>query len=617
MNKFLKKYVCYILLIFVSVVFLFMLFSGKCEKLGKVSEFLMSIENKTFDIRQRMLVKSKKHNENIVVLAIDDSTYEYVMEKFGEWPMPRYIYADAVDYIEKQNPDFIAFDLLFVKSLKSAQNDDLRLSELFKKYDNLYTSISFDDMKEELRIPVDIDKKFKVNLENEANIDIYNFKNYRPILASIMNNTSNVGHINIQRGIDGVIREYYPFVKYKNDVYPHMSLLLAQNKMGKNTNNYKFSKDLKLNFADKSYPITKNGTMFLNWYGAEQTFEYISMADVMLAVENQKKGIKSDLDNKFANKIIYVGTTVSSLHDIKTTPTSQKIAGVETHATFINNMLDDSFIKRLTFEWDFAITLFLCLFVGLAMLRVEYSKINYKYLVPINFAILFATILCYQVVALKLMEYCNLWVAVVMPVIGVITTFIVIYVIRYFFKSKDYEYTYRLATTDGLTELYNHRFFQEKMIECIEDCKKTGKEFSLILTDIDFFKKFNDQYGHQAGDAVLRQVAKTLKKNVKKIDYVCRYGGEEMSIILKGADFESAMAVAQRLCKAVAGTVCKLGDDLESNVTISLGVSTYPQHGKTPTEMIEYSDRGLYAAKEKGRNQVGIIEDNENNVKIS
>ena len=137
------------------------------------------------------------------------------------------------------------------------------------------------------------------------------------------------------------------------------------------------------------------------------------------------------------------------------------------------------------------------------------------------------------------------------------------------------------------------------------------------MTDIDFFKKFNDQYGHQAGDAVLRQVAKTLKKNVKKIDYVCRYGGEEMSIILRGADFESAMAVAQRLCKAVAGTVCKLGDDLESNVTISLGVSTYPQHGKTPTEMIEYSDRGLYAAKEKGRNQVGIIEDNENNVKIS
>ena len=86
-----------------------------------------------------------------------------------------------------------------------------------------------------------------------------------------------------------------------------------------------------------------------------------------------------------------------------------------------------------------------------------------------------------------------------------------------------------------------------------------------------------------------------------------------MSVILKNADKKAALMVAQRLCNAVAGRIFKLGENLESHVTISLGVSTYPDDGSTPTELIEYSDRGLYAAKENGRNQVGIIKDDVKN----
>ena len=220
---------------------------------------------------------------------------------------------------------------------------------------------------------------------------------------------------------------------------------------------------------------------------------------------------------------------------------------------------------------------------------------------------LLGTLALYYGVTIFVMAEFNLWIAVVMPSVGLILTFTAIYIVKYFFKSKDYEYTYRLATTDGLTELFNHRYFQEQMIKNIEISKSTGKKFSLILTDIDFFKKFNDQYGHQAGDAVLRQVARTLKKNVKNSDIVCRYGGEEMSVILPHTDNQAATVVAQNLCKAVAETVYKLSSTLESHVTISLGVATYPENGTTPTELIEYSDKGLYFAKENGRNQVGVI----------
>ncbi|MDD3150165.1 MAG: GGDEF domain-containing protein, partial [Candidatus Gastranaerophilales bacterium] len=186
-------------------------------------------------------------------------------------------------------------------------------------------------------------------------------------------------------------------------------------------------------------------------------------------------------------------------------------------------------------------------------------------------------------------------------------TFTVIYIIKYINKSKDFEYTYKLATTDGLTNLYNHRYFQEHMTNSIETCKRYDSHFSLLLIDIDFFKKFNDTYGHQAGDAVLKQVAGLLKKTVRNSDLVARYGGEEMAIVLSNTDLEEALTTADKVCRAVADKPFKLSEQVTVNVTISLGVATYPQHGYAPQLLIEFADQGLYRAKENGRNQVGSI----------
>ena len=138
----------------------------------------------------------------------------------------------------------------------------------------------------------------------------------------------------------------------------------------------------------------------------------------------------------------------------------------------------------------------------------------------------------------------------------------------------------------------------------VEQSKRYNTNFSLIIIDIDFFKKFNDTFGHQSGDAVLRQVAQTLKKNVRATDVVCRYGGEEMSIILPNTSKEEAMTTAQKICNRVAEKKFKLAADKEANVTISLGVSTYPADGESAVEIIEAADKCLYEAKNNGRNQV-------------
>ena len=174
--------------------------------------------------------------------------------------------------------------------------------------------------------------------------------------------------------------------------------------------------------------------------------------------------------------------------------------------------------------------------------------------------------------------------------------------------NQESNYTYKLATTDGLTELYNHRFFQEQMKNKLENAEKTNNKLSLILLDIDFFKKFNDKYGHQAGDAVLKHVSKTLKSCVRNADYVCRYGGEEMAVILDTTNRETAVNIAKKICETIAGKEYALTPDLSVNITVSLGVATFPENGKTVTELIEYSDQCLYKAKENGRNQVGFID---------
>jgi diguanylate cyclase (GGDEF)-like protein len=107
---------------------------------------------------------------------------------------------------------------------------------------------------------------------------------------------------------------------------------------------------------------------------------------------------------------------------------------------------------------------------------------------------------------------------------------------------------------------------------------------------------------------VLRQVADTLKKNSRTTDVVCRYGGEEMSIILPNTNSEEALFLANRICKSIAEKPFKLNEKDTSNVTISVGVATFPQNGEESQALIEYADKGLYYAKEHGRNQVGKFE---------
>ncbi|MEG3641412.1 sensor domain-containing diguanylate cyclase [Magnetococcus sp. PR-3] len=157
-----------------------------------------------------------------------------------------------------------------------------------------------------------------------------------------------------------------------------------------------------------------------------------------------------------------------------------------------------------------------------------------------------------------------------------------------------------LSTTDGLTKLINRRRMDELLEEELQRAVRYGLNLSLLLLDVDHFKKFNDTYGHEQGDRVLIALGAEMKSYFRNIDYPCRYGGEEFCVILPNTDPEGAVKVADRLRERVAE---KEVDGLK--VTISIGVATYPDLQITqPDAMIRAADGALYEAKKRGRNQV-------------
>ncbi len=168
-------------------------------------------------------------------------------------------------------------------------------------------------------------------------------------------------------------------------------------------------------------------------------------------------------------------------------------------------------------------------------------------------------------------------------------------------------YTDMLAQTalDGLTGVFNRRYFDKQLLAEISRSKRYNHTFSLILLDIDDFKRINDTYGHTVGDKVLKEFAGVLKNHLRSEDIAARYGGEEFTLLLPQTDLSGAKIFAERLLE-------KSRDFLyndEINVTFSGGIANYPHHGFNVQHLLEISDKGLYESKLRGKNQITVLQE--------
>jgi diguanylate cyclase (GGDEF)-like protein/PAS domain S-box-containing protein len=162
----------------------------------------------------------------------------------------------------------------------------------------------------------------------------------------------------------------------------------------------------------------------------------------------------------------------------------------------------------------------------------------------------------------------------------------------------------RMATRDPLTGLYNRRELELQLRDELVRAERYGRPLSLLWLDVDHFKAINDRYGHLAGDEVLRQLSWLLTKNVRSVDYVARFGGEELIIVLPELDEVEAYEMADRLRHLVETTRMPVTPETEVGISVSIGVATYPLHGKKTAILFKKADDAMYSAKQQGRNRV-------------
>jgi diguanylate cyclase (GGDEF)-like protein len=172
-------------------------------------------------------------------------------------------------------------------------------------------------------------------------------------------------------------------------------------------------------------------------------------------------------------------------------------------------------------------------------------------------------------------------------------------------NSQEFEKTLILSNTDRLTNLWNYGYFQHQLAEEVKRANRFSRHLSLLMIDIDHFKKYNDTLGHIAGDKLLQEISLILQESCREVDLVARYGGEEFTIILPETFKEKAYSSAERIRKLTAAHPCQYKEGQPAKrVTISIGVACFPQDASNKEDLIAYADKAMYVAKQTGRNRV-------------
>lgn len=508
-------------------------------------------------------------NPNIVIIEIDDTN----ITKIGRWPWKRVWLAAIVKALKDLGAQDIYCDIIF--SEPSTEEDDETFGQAIEYAKNVYLPFVF----------------------QERNIDLKSALMPIDKLATHMKGT---GTINIIPDLDGSIRKIPLFFIAKDKVYPHIALKLA---MDYAHFEIKTINSNSLTLANEkrqiTIPLTEENKMTINWMGKwRETFKHYSFLDILNAYQNTLENQKPSIDiTPLKNSICFVAVTAIGLYDIKPTPMDSEYPAVGAIASTVANILDNNFIKFLP-PWVNWLSIYILALIPALLISGERPIRETLPAIPLGFAFWGISFILFKK---------NILFNPSFPLLSFVTSYVSVSTYNFIRISMDKQRFFKLAVTDELTNLYNIRYF--KMIlqtECLMAKADPIKKFCVIMTDVDHFKRFNDTYGHQVGDLVLKEVAAALRSSVRSSDIVARYGGEEMIILLRSTSLENALLVAEKVRKNVENR--KVSDKNNTyNVTISLGVSKFNSHD-TADAIIKRADDGLYKGKENGRNRVETVE---------
>jgi len=409
------------------------------------------------------------------------------------------------------------------------------------------------------------------------------------------------GHRVLEPDSDGVLRSVSFRFEFEGDEYIALGLRAGLEAYSADP------KELVIYPNHAEVPVPSNpklriplhrGRHLLNWPGRwTNSFTRVSFVDVLTARALLKEGQEPRLNTSvLKGAICVIGVTVTGLHQNFTTPIESEYPSVGVQAVMLNSVLERRFLKMSSVGTNISIIWCLCIIIFLVVFTSSFAQSLLR-------IILLGIV--YAVLSFALFFFAGLALPLAYPLIVITSAFAVLTLYHQIISYIERIHLMRLVTKDPMTMLFNYAHFQLLLLNEVRLAdEQKDRKLSILMLDIDHFKRINDTYGHSAGDEVIRALAEILKYNCRSLDAACRYGGEEFLLMLPGATLEDAGRIAERIRKSFFETTFTLGEaKVSEHISVSIGVAHY-FHKESLDAFLRRSDRALYTAKEAGRNMI-------------
>ena len=534
--------------------------------------FTRRLEFLFLDVFFRMRPALEMSNKIAIVEIAQDS-----VQKIGRWPWPRHYHAALVSILKEWGVRAIVFDAFFSEPSPDSFDDAAFSEALAQGAKNVYAGVMTEDvsyLRDGAKI---VSEKIWVNS-----------------VPAIQNELKGVGHVNVAPDIDGVTRRVQVNLVHGKESHRYLGVDLAEDIVREESS-----------APPAPYPLDKNGIMLVNWADQwEKSFQHFSYWDVLQSYAALKDG-KSPIihPEDLKGKVVLIGMTAAGLTDIKGVPIQAIFPGVGVISNMMNSILTSQYVREANRSENILMLLAVALGVGIWFWNS--SGVS-------SWAGAFLIAGGWVVLAFFIFIKAGVFYQVFNPLLLIFVFSIFSIFIGFLRSQNEQSLLYQLATRDGLTGLYVIRYMRSLLHQAHVWALKKKHPVSVMMVDIDFFKKINDGYGHDAGDCILRDVARLMELELTEQNHaalrirVGRYGGEEFIALIE--DCDAAMAgekYAESVRRRIEGFQFRY-QGKKIAVTLSVGVAELEEGDHSLDDAIKRADRALYRAKEGGRNQVQV-----------
>jgi diguanylate cyclase (GGDEF)-like protein len=517
----------------------------------------------------------------IVLIEISEA----VLDEVGPWPWPRSYHAIMVRLLNEWKAAAVVLDLDLSEPTDPKNDQDL-VQSMGKVELPVYLPVDLKPQRE---------KKFWVHGMPVVLDSGEGKKSWIHAMPEFEKEARGIGHSVLTPDPDGTLRRFDPFITEGKESHLFLPLRVAFDQMKRPIPSPQEWKAL----GDSQ------GKVLVPWNAAwDREFTRYNYADLIHSFYANQKGMRPVIDSGLvAGKICLVGPTASGATELRVTPLNIAYPKIGVYAQVLNAALTGNWVRPVSYWKNF-----LCLLGSGCLATILFVTLSGTWSLVAGLLLVVGWFaFCFGV-----FSKWHLWFYAVYPALLMLSLFIFSAIYVQATAMRERSHLFHLATRDGLTELYVIRHFRLIMNQIVREASLRKQPLSIILLDIDNFKKINDAYGHPAGDMVLKKTAALILAFIRKrrpfreIDFAARYGGEEFIIILRKAGLQEAAEVAaERIRRKIEETKFEW-EGKKIQVTVSLGVAVRHPGENVPDPMVHRADAALYRAKETGKNRVCV-----------